>query len=190
MRDDDQGITPAAGGDGAPGNRSAVQTARIGSDPAQSPTTGGRRPLWRRDWVLVMGGVCAAFTLACLYAAYSHHRKAQQRAELEARVEEMAPLLKSNTDDHRFQPTGLHPDRRFWVGETRSRWTTVRQALIDLDASLRDGKVVDPQGRELYFYRVIDHEGHEEGQPTEQETEALERQGFRVVRMYGPMPKD
>jgi hypothetical protein len=51
--------------------------------------------------------------------------------------------------------------------------------------------VLDPQGRELYFYLVIDsHARDPRPQRAREETQALERQGFRVVRMYGPMPKD
>jgi hypothetical protein len=153
-----------------------------------------------------MGGVCVAFTLACLFAAYSHHRKeqraelearrraeveAQQRADLEARLKEMAPLLKSNSNDRPFQATGLHLEREFWVDEKRSRETSVRQALIDLGASLQDGKVVDPDGRELYFLRMWRPESPRDRAETAQEAmQGLKERGFRVIPMYDHMPKD
>src|SRR5262249_54850712 len=128
--------------------------------------------------------VCVAFTLACLYAAH-----------LKAQLKEMAPLLKTSSVRPPFHDYGLDLEESFWVDEKRSRRTTVREALIEAKASLRDGKVVDPEGRELFFLRILERRKRglhdKDGDEHPHETiKGLKERGYRVIPMYGPMPKD
>jgi hypothetical protein len=81
--------------------------------------------------------------------------------------------------------------KHFWADEDRSRETTVRATLIELGASLHDGKVVDASGEELYFFSVMDagargRVDYEENQKRLREAE----EKFHVVRMYGPKVGD
>jgi hypothetical protein len=81
-------------------------------------------------------------------------------------------------------------DHRFWTDQMRTQQTTVRQALIDLGARLEDGKVVAPDGREVYFLRVKEYNRPRDADRWEEKTaERLER--YHIVRMYqGNRPKD
>src|SRR5262249_20246567 len=81
---------------------------------------------------------------------------AQAEGDREAKLKEMALRLKSNSSDRPYVPTGLSLKHGYWVDEERSQETTVGQTLTELGATLRDGKVVDPAGKELYFYSVRD----------------------------------
>ena len=122
--------------------------------------------------------VCAALCLGILSGC----------GPKQAELEKMAACLKSNDHDRPEYPTGLWVDHSYWIDLERSRKTTVRQTLIDLGASLADGKVVDAAGKELYFYSVRDHHRRDPNpQKTEEDIEELEKQGHHVVRMY-PRP--
>jgi hypothetical protein len=86
---------------------------------------------------------------------------------------------------------GIYVDERFWVDERRSRRTTVRAKLLELGASLRDGKVVDANGKELYFFYVQNCSrrpgGWKEYEEMLQELKETEKK-YHVVRMYPHKP--
>jgi hypothetical protein len=144
-------------------------------------------------------GVCGLLLLAL--AAAGCGRRPTKQAELQrmAELERMADSLQTNaphTPPGEEQPRtrGLYVDERFWVDKERSRETTVRRMLVELGASLQDGKVVDETGTELYFYGVRegpfagpDRDRHQ--QNTEGDIRELEKR-YRVIRMYGPAPKE
>lgn len=106
--------------------------------------------------------------LVLALAAAGCGRRPSKQAELDrlAELERMARCLRTNVlytpkgegprdqAPPRLARRGLYVDYRFWVDQERSRETTVRAMLVELGASLQDGKVVDEAGRELYFYHV------------------------------------
>lgn len=137
-------------------------------------------------------------------------RRHSKEAELKrmAELERMAECLETNVpetqggepkgswpEDNALPPpgtTGFRLEHEFWVDQQGSRKTTVRVMLVELGASLRDGKVVDENGRQLYFYRVEDYHAELDTRPrqkTGEDLRKLEKQ-YRVIRMYHPMPKD
>ena len=111
--------------------------------------------------------------------------------EKEADPEKMAEYLQPSTSSP-YRVKGMYVGKPFWVDEERSRETTVRAKLIELGATLHDGKVVDAAGRELYFYPVADYRHRHDPWPpqkTKEDIEELEKK-YRVIRMYDPPSKD
>jgi hypothetical protein len=101
----------------------------------------------------------------------------------------LAEHVRTNYTHPNGKTTGIYVEEPFWVGEERSRETTVRATLIELGAALRDGKVVDAAGEELYFFwvqyppsRPAGWKDYEEDQKKLHEMEKK----YHVVRMYGP----
>ena len=154
-----------------------------------------------------VAGLLLGLVAGCDDGERERKREAEQRrreavAEIvnrfqEADLKEMAARLQSNTDDRPYT-TGLSLGRDFWVDEKRSRETTVRQTLLDVGATLRDGKVVDRDGNELHFYYVQDpyrrgSSGKEEEERRDRikaELERLEKSGYHVIRMYSAPRKE
>jgi hypothetical protein len=112
----------------------------------------------------------------------------------EADLERMAEHLRTNNAGRGVgfgEPISL--DHEFWLDEKRKRPTTVREHLIALCASLRDDKVVDAKGKELYFYEPPGYRHpHFEPPPDRSPEEWIEilSKRYHVVVMYGPKPKD
>jgi hypothetical protein len=145
-----------------------------------------------------VAALCGAVGLALLALGCGEQDEQDQQTQAdrdrEAKLEEMARHLKSNTNDRLFVPSGLSLKRDYWVDKQRSRESTVRQTLIEVGATLRDGKVVDPAGKELYFYHVEDPWGRSSRQKEDEELrrrikaelDDLEKSGHRVMLMYTP----
>jgi hypothetical protein len=72
----------------------------------------------------------------------------------------------------------------FWVDEENTRKTTVRAKLIELGASLRDGKVVDAAGDELYFYLLQQLVRDWKAVKADQQILREKERKYHVVRMY------
>jgi hypothetical protein len=77
----------------------------------------------------------------------------------------------------------------------------VKSKLISLKAYMKDGKIFDGSGQELYFYHVPDFDGTpgarvkkdgvEARRSPVEEIRELEARGFRVVKMFiGRGPAD
>jgi hypothetical protein len=133
--------------------------------------------------------LCAS--LALLAAGCGAQREDERRPPpTEAELKEMAEHVQTNAST-RSEFRGIYLDHEFWADEGRTRPTTVRAELIALGASLRDGKVVDAKGRELFFYQPpsTSHPRHDP-EPRAVKGAVKLSDLYHVVVMYGPMPKD
>jgi hypothetical protein len=134
--------------------------------------------------------VCAALCLGLLSTGCSD-RQPGKAQPTEAELEKMADCLQTNESLHPgFR--GIYLGHRFWVDKERSRETTVRAELIALGASLQDGKVVDAEGRELFFYEPYEYRHPRADPPEPSPNERGEKLSdkYHVVVMYGPKPKN
>jgi hypothetical protein len=104
--------------------------------------------------------------------------------------EKLAERVLTNLSPHIGETGGIYVDKSFWVDEERSRSTTVRAKLIELGASLRDGKVVDAAGKELFFFYVQNYSprGPKHYEKNQEELREMEKK-YHVVRMYPPKPR-
>jgi hypothetical protein len=145
--------------------------------PGAALETVAVRSVRRRRWKFRAAVTCGV-AVALLFVAFYLARR-QRLAEAEA----TCPLVQTNSSLWRgADPTGISPRHEFWVDWERNRKTTVKQHLFDLGARRKGGKVVGPDGAELYFYSYTDDGTRHNHQ--QNEIAALERQGFRVVLTY------
>jgi hypothetical protein len=129
------------------------------------------------------------FLLLLLVAAGCSDNQGGGKPRTQADWEEMARCLATNYDSSPYND-GIPLDYDFWVDAKRTRKTTVQATLKELGATLKDGKVYDAAGEELYFYEVRERgKGHPRPQKTGKEISELKKK-YHVIRMYGPWPKD
>jgi hypothetical protein len=135
---------------------------------------------------LLISALCGAFVVALLAAGCEPEPSPEPPPPPATNPEKLAPLVRTNSYYRMVsdsEETGLAPDESFWVDSRRSRRTTVAATLIELGAALRDGKVVDAAGEELFFAEAYDYEPND-GSFLRALREAEKK--YHVVRMYGP----
>jgi hypothetical protein len=123
----------------------------------------------------VRAAIVCTVAVALLFVAFARVREWRQ-AEAEAR---MCPLVQTNV---KLLRRGIAPNHEFWVDAERSRKTTVKEHLVELGARCKGGKVIGPDGTELYFYQLTG--SARRAMKEDDEIKALEQQGFRVIRMW------
>jgi hypothetical protein len=133
--------------------------------------------------------VCGAFVVALLATGcWEPEPSPEPPPPPVTNPEKLAPHVRSNSYYRTVTApeTGLYADESFWVDSQRSKRTTVAATLIELGAALRDGKVVDAAGEELFFGEAYDYDpvGQEDWEKLLREAEKK----YHVVRMYGPPP--
>jgi hypothetical protein len=143
------------------------------------------------DRVLILRALalCGAFLIALLAAGcWEPEPSPEPPPPPVTDPEKLAPHVRYNQSLTGF---GIRVDKTIYLDRQGRKKTIVRAKLIELGASLRDGKVVDAAGQELCFFRLFQPHRPDRRAEWEEDKQLLRmEEKYHVVRMYGGPTKD